>query len=66
LLDLIYLTPGSDAPEYLRELRLQNLDRLDLDGLRRMAERFRRPKMARAAAQIVELARAEAEEYEPA
>ena len=31
-----------------------------------MAERFRRPKMARAAAQIVELARAEAEEYEPA
>jgi len=65
LLDLIYLTPGGDAPEYLRELRLQNLDRLDLDALRRMAERFNRPKMARAVERIVERARAEAEEYEP-
>ncbi len=64
LLDLIYLTPGGDAPEYLRELRLQNLDRLDPDVLQRMAARFDRPKMVRAAERIVELARAEAEEYE--
>ncbi|HEY76400.1 MAG TPA: hypothetical protein G4O00_09500 [Thermoflexia bacterium] len=64
LLDLIYLTPGGDTPEYLRELRLQNLDRLDLDALRRMAVRFDRPKMTRAAERIVELARSEAEEYE--
>jgi predicted transcriptional regulator of viral defense system len=31
LLDLVYLQPRGDAPEYLRELRLQNLERLDLD-----------------------------------
>ena len=63
LLDLVYLTPGGDAPGYLQELRLQNLDRLDLDALRRMAERFNRPKMVRAAERIADLARAEAEEY---
>ncbi|MDQ7029059.1 MAG: hypothetical protein Q9O62_04440 [Ardenticatenia bacterium] len=65
LLDLIYLTPGGDAPEYLQELRLQNLDQLDLDALQRMAVRFDRSKMARAAERIVELAHAEVEEYEP-
>jgi len=64
LLDLVYLTPGGDALEYLQELRLQDLDRLDLDALRRMADRFDRPKMARAAERLVELAHAEAEEYE--
>jgi predicted transcriptional regulator of viral defense system len=37
LLDLVHLQPGGDAPDYLRELRLQNLDRLDLDELRRAA-----------------------------
>jgi hypothetical protein len=31
LLDLVHLQPGGDAPDYLRELRLQNLDRLDVD-----------------------------------
>ncbi len=64
LLDLIYLTPGGDAPDYLRGLRLQNLERLDLTALRRMADRFARPKMRRAAEQIIALARVEAEEYE--
>ncbi len=28
LLDLLYLDPGSDRPEYLRELRLENLEAL--------------------------------------
>lgn len=65
LLDLVYLTPGGDAPEYLQELRLQNLDRLDPDALQQMAARFGRPKMVRAAERIVALARAEAEEYAP-
>lgn len=64
LLDLIYLTPGGDTPAYLQELRLQNLERLDLAALRQMSERFERPKMARAVEGIVALARAEAEEYE--
>ena len=32
LLDLIYLQPGGDDLAYLTELRLQSLERLDLDG----------------------------------
>ncbi len=64
LLDLVYLTPEGDAPAYLRELRLQNLERLDLDALQQMAARFARPKIARAVEEIVHLARVEAEEYE--
>lgn len=64
LLDLIYLTPGGDTLDYLQELRLQNLERLDLAALRQMSERFERPKMVRAVEGIVTLARAEAEEYE--
>ncbi len=66
LLDLVYLTPGGDAPDYLRELRLQNLERLDLTALRQMAGRFDRPKTARATEQVIALARVEAEEYKAA
>ena len=65
LLDLVYLQPGGDAPAYLRELRLQNLDRLDRDELRRQADQADSPKLRRAAAHIVELAHAEAQEYQP-
>ena len=64
LLDLVYLQPGGDAPAYLRGLRLQNLDRLDVDELRRMAKRAGGPKLQRAAANIAALAAQEAEEYE--
>ena len=38
LLDLIYLTPGGHKLEYLRELRLQNFDRLDLKVLKQSAK----------------------------
>jgi len=64
LLDLIYLQPGGDSPCYLRELRLQNLDRLDLDELRRQADLAGSPKLRRAAAIVAELAHSEALEYE--
>jgi hypothetical protein len=64
LLDLVYLQPGGDAPDYLRELRLQNLERLDLDELHRQAEIFNTPKLRRAAGAIVRLAQAEEQEYE--
>ncbi len=64
LLDLAYLHPGGDSPAYLQELRLQNLERLDLDELQRLAERAGKPKLRRVAAYVAELARAEAEEYE--
>ena len=63
LLDLLALQPGSDDPVYLAELRLQGLDRLDLIRLERLAADSGRPKLRRAAALIIELARAEAEEY---
>ncbi len=64
LLDLIYLQPGGDAPDYLRELRLQNLNRLDLEALQRQADLARSPKLQRAAALVAQLARSEALEYE--
>jgi predicted transcriptional regulator of viral defense system len=64
LLDLVYLQPGGDAPEYLRELRLQNLERLDLDQMQSQAVRARSPKLRRAAARVIKLAEAEAQEYE--
>jgi predicted transcriptional regulator of viral defense system len=64
LLDLIYLQPEGDAPPYLQELRLQNLERLDLEELGRLAERAHSSKLRRAAAHIAEMAQAEALEYE--
>jgi predicted transcriptional regulator of viral defense system len=64
LLDLIYLQPGGDTLPYLRELRLQSLERLDLAALERLAARAHSPKLRRATAHIVELAKAEALEYE--
>lgn len=63
LLDLIYLHTGGDDPAYLAELRLQSLERLDLDVLRGLAKQAASPKLQRAAAIVAELARAEAEEY---
>jgi predicted transcriptional regulator of viral defense system len=65
LLDLIYLQPASDSQAYLRELRLENLERLDLDELKRLAAASGRPKLCRAARLVEEMARSEAEEYEP-
>jgi hypothetical protein len=50
--------------EYLRELRLQNLDGLDPDELRLQADLTHSPKLRRAAAFVAELARSEAQEYE--
>ena len=64
LLDLVYLQPGGDSPEYLRELRLQNLDTLNLDMLHEQAEIFDTPKMQRAVEQIERLTRDEMKEYE--
>ena len=64
LLDLVYLQPEGDTPPYLRELRLGNLARLDLEELDRLAERADSPKLRRATAYIREMAQAEALEYE--
>ncbi|MFN2132061.1 MAG: hypothetical protein ACK2VD_16140 [Anaerolineae bacterium] len=43
--DLVYLQPGGDSPGYLQELRLQNLDHLDLDRLQQVAVKASRPKL---------------------
>jgi predicted transcriptional regulator of viral defense system len=63
LLDLIHLRPGGDSAAYLHELRLQNLERIDLEALRRVAERTGSAKLRRAAARVQALA--EAEGYTP-
>ena len=64
LLDLVYLEPAGDSTAYLAELRLQNLDRLDLETLATQARRFSKPKLKRAAGVVTDLASAEATEYE--
>ncbi len=64
LLDLIYLQPHGDSIDYLHELRLQNLDRLDLTELERLTNQTNRAKLRRAARHVIQLARAEAAEYE--
>ena len=65
LLDLVYLEPDGDSPAYLTELRLQNMDGLDPNELRRLAETSGKPKLRRAAEEIARLAKIEAEEYDP-
>ncbi len=65
LLDLVYLEPEGDSPAYLAELRLQNMDVLNLDELRRLAEDLGKPKLRRAAERVVKLAETEAREYQP-
>ena len=63
LLDLVHLQPQGDAPEYLQELRLQNLDRLDLDQLQSQVVQANSPKLRRAAARVIKLAEGELQEY---
>ncbi len=59
LLDLIHLTPGADHPDFLRELRLQNLEALDMEKLYEYARRSRKKKWLRAANLIQALAAGE-------
>lgn len=64
LLDLVHLEPGSDSPDYLRELRLQHLDQLDLDELQQQVDQTHSPKLKRAVEIVINLTEVEAEEYE--
>jgi len=64
LLDLIYLQPGGESPNYLQELRLQNVDLLDLDLLKKQSEVFNTPKIRRAVKGIWQLVRGKTSEYE--
>jgi len=64
LLDLAHLTPHSDSPDYLGQLRLQNMERFDLARLNEFVERAGKPKWRRIADQVAKLALQEKEEYE--
>jgi predicted transcriptional regulator of viral defense system len=61
LLDLIYLESGSDSLDFLVELRLGNLNRLDWELFERLARKIEKPKLLRAITTIRELARLEGE-----
>lgn len=52
LLDIIYLKHVPVSEDFLRELRLQNVRRLDLNRLKRFAQRFGSRRMSRAAEEI--------------
>jgi len=64
LLDLVYLHTGSASPNYFLELRLQNLDRLDPDRMKKQSEIFYSPKMRAAAMNILQLIRDESGNFE--
>lgn len=55
LLDLVYLTPGSDNMDFLEELRLQNFEKINVPVLNQFAERFQSPKIKRVARIIEEI-----------
>ena len=55
LCDLVHLTPRGDSPSYLRELRLQNLDILEVPALRTLVKGSASPKLERARRIVEEL-----------
>jgi hypothetical protein len=56
LLDLVYLSPGEFTAERIEGLRLQDLERLDLAELWRIAEASGSPRLHRAAERVAALA----------
>lgn len=64
ILDLAHLTPNADDIDYLRQLRLQNLERLNLERLDVFARRAGKPKWQRVANHIRKIAQEELDDYE--
>jgi predicted transcriptional regulator of viral defense system len=64
LLDLIYLQSMGETPAYLKELRLQNIGRLDLEVLRKQAEKFDMPKMQVAVKNLSQVIFGDTDAYE--
>jgi predicted transcriptional regulator of viral defense system len=52
LLDLIHLTAEGDSESYIRSLRLQNLENLDMQSLKDLTQALAKPKLIRAARQL--------------
>ena len=65
LLDLIYLTPDADNEGYIRALRLQNLDQLNIKRLTAYVDRAKKPKLKRALSHILKIVDEELTEYVP-
>lgn len=65
LLDLIYLTPEADSEAYIRALRLQNLDQINVERLSSYVERANKPKLKRALTHIRHVIDEELTEYKP-
>lgn len=63
LLDLIYLTPDANSAAYIRALRLQNLDQLDLERLTAYVEQANKPKLRQALPHILQVASDELADY---
>lgn len=61
LIDQVYLRAGGDSMAYLKSLRLQNLDQLDLHKLKDITRRASSPKLERAADNIISIAEEEGE-----
>ena len=59
LLDLVYLTPGADNHDFLSELRLQNVEQLNIGVIRKLADESGSVKLRRAAKLIAKLAKQE-------
>jgi len=55
LLDLIYLTPGSEQTAYIEELRLQNYDKIDRSRLSQFTQKYESAKMTQARNNIDEM-----------
>jgi hypothetical protein len=65
LIDLLYLEHDAADSAYLAELRIQNLDRLRLDELERMAVRCGVQRVIRAVSKIAAMAKDERASYSP-
>ena len=55
LLDLVYFVPEAHKPDYISELRLQNLEQVDGKMIEEYAERFSKPKISAAAKRFREM-----------
>ena len=55
MLDLVYLTPGGDKEDFIKELRIQNFEQIDKAVLREFVVRFQSPKLKRAFQNIVRI-----------
>ncbi len=55
LLDLMYITPQSDNMEFIKELRLQNTEKINTDILKKYTDGFGTPKIHRAVHLIIKI-----------